>query len=113
MNKFSNMLKIPPTFDLYREMVNKIATKLKTIESSSDVPMFGAYERKLEDLMIVENPTEFKVKPIKIESSYPIKSINDLTDSDEKFVLHLNVLKINPQSVYDSVLLLCSNCRMR
>ncbi len=112
MNKFSNILKIPASFDLYKEMVNKIALKLKSIEPSSDVPMFGTSERRLEDLMVVDTPTNYLIKSQE-ESMYPAKTLNELTESDDKFVLHLNVLHINPQTVYEFVSILCSHCKMR
>lgn len=113
MNKFSNILKIPPTFDLYKEMVNKIALKLKSYEPSLDVPMFGTSERKIEDVMVVDHPQNFAIAAIYDQTNFSIKSLNEISDYDEKFVLHLNVLHISPQTVYDSALLLCSNCHMR
>jgi hypothetical protein len=113
MNKFSNILKIPASFDLYKEMANKIALKIKSIDPSSDVPMFGVSERRLEDVMILESTTNFAVEAIYDQSKYSVKTLNELTDSDQIFVLHLNVLQINPQTIYEYVCLLCSSCNMR
>jgi hypothetical protein len=113
MNKFSNILKIPASFDLYKEMANKIALKIKSIDPSSDVPMFGATERRLEDLMFVESATNFGVEAIYDHSKFSVKTLNELSDTDDIFVLHLNVLQVNPSTIYEYVCLLCSNCNMR
>jgi hypothetical protein len=113
MNKFSNILKIPPFTDLYKEMVNKIAQKLKTADPSSDAPMFAPSERKFDDLMMVDTPSHFGISAQYDESKYRVKSINEISDSDEKFVLHVNVMQIFPQPVYEYVSVICQKCQMR
>ncbi len=112
MNKFSNILKIPASFDLYKEMVNKIALKLKSFEPYSDVPMFATTDRRLEDLAIINSPSNFGIKALYDSSKFTVKSLNELDDS-EKFVMHLNVVQFNSPTIYEFVSLLCSNCKMR
>lgn len=114
MNKFSNILKVPPFTDLYKEFMNKIANKMKTIEPTSDVPSFSI-DKKPEDVImsVMDTPEYFGVSALYEEGEYSIKRINDLTEKDEKFVLHLNVMEIFPQTVYDIVSIVCQTCVSR
>ena len=115
MNKFSNILKIPPFTDLYKEMVNKIALKLKNTDPTAEpAPMFvSTAERKFDDLMMVETPSHFGISAQYDETKYRVKSVNEISDSDEKFVLHLNVMQILPQPIYEYVSIMCQKCQMR
>ena len=113
MNKFSNILKIPPFTELYKEMVNRIALRTKNFEPCSDVPMFTAPEKKLDDMMLVDTPTNFGISAQYEEGRYPIKSINELEVNDEKFVLHLNVVSVFPQTIFEFVSVMCEKCQMR
>jgi hypothetical protein len=113
MNKFSNVLKIPTFSDLYKEMINKIAQKSKTVDPNLDVPMFStSLDKKFEDLMMIDNPTTFGITALYEPNAYKIKSINELNERDEKFVLQLNVMAIFPQPLYDLTSLMCKKCQM-
>ena len=112
MNRFSNILKIPTFSHLYKDMINKIALKAKTYDPNSDVPMFNAEEKKFDELMMVEMPTNWGITAKYDEGSYVFKSLNELTDSSGTFVLHLNVLSVYPQTIYDVVSVMCLKCQM-
>ena len=114
MNKFSNILKIPPFTDLYKEMVNKIAMKLKSSDLSADAPRFvSTGERKFDDVMMVDTPTNFGIVALYDDTKYKIKSINEISDKDDKFILNVNVMQIYPQVIFDFVSVLCLKCQMR
>lgn len=113
MNKFSNILKIPSFSDYNKDMLNKIANKIKILDPSSDVPMFSTSDKKLDDMMLVDIPTNFGISAQYDEGKFEVKCINELGLNDEKFVLHLNVVSIFPQTIFEYVSVMCENCQMR
>ncbi len=112
MNKFSNILKVPYFSDYYKELINKISQKMRSIDPSSEAPSF-ATEKKLDNMMIIDSPSHFSVNPILEDGRYQVKTITELNEKDEKFILNLNILEIYPQPIYEFVALMCQKCQMR
>lgn len=114
MNKFSNILKIPTFSSLYKEMINKIAQKSKALDPSLDIPLFSTTEeKKFDELMMVEMPTNWGVTAKYEENKYKYKALNEISDTEEDtFVLHLNVVSVYPQTIYDCVSVMCWKCQM-
>lgn len=110
MNKFSNLLKIPTFSDYYKEFINRLAKEIKVIDTKADAPVF---EKKVEDVdaMIVDTHINWGVTALYDESKYKLKSINELTESDETFVLHVNIMSIFPENIADYVLIMCNKCQ--
>lgn len=113
MQKFSNLLKIPNFFDLYKETMNKIAQKSKFLETNSELPpIYETKEKKFDNLMMIETPTNFGISAIYEEGKYPLRCFSDLDEKDEKFVMYLNVVKIFPNASEELVSILCKKCYM-
>lgn len=112
MNKFSNILKVPYFSDYYKDLINKISLKMRNIDPSSEAPAFTT-EKKLDNMMIIDMPNHFAVQPIIEEGRFQVKSITELTEKDEKFLLNLNILEIYPQPIYEFVAIMCQKCQMR
>ena len=114
MYRSSNILKIPPSTGLYKYMINKIAVKLKNNNPNAIVPMFvSTGERKFYDLMMANAPTNFRIVTLYDDTKYKIKSINEITEQDDKFILNVNVFQIYPQVMFNFVSVLCLKCLMR
>ena len=114
MNKFSNILKIPHFTDYYKEFINKIALKMKNLDPSADVPIFG--KDRIEDnaIMDIENQQTTQVSFIPSnKEAYPLRLLNDIKDIDGRIVLRLNVLEVYPTTIYELVSILCTNCEKR
>lgn len=110
MNKYSNIIKIPPFMDFYKEFMNRLALKIKALEPSIEVP---TYEKKDDVMMsVVESPSFFAVNCMN-GANYPLKKLNELTDQDDRFLLEVNVLGIYPEKVEDYVLIFCGKCQNR
>jgi hypothetical protein len=112
MNKFSNILKVPYFSDYYRDLLNKISQKMRQIDPTSEAPAFSS-EKKLDNMMIIDTPSQFAVQPIVEDGRYQFKTITELTPSDGKFILNLNILEIYPQPIYEFVAILCQKCQLR
>jgi len=112
MNKFSNILKVPYFSDYYKDLINKISQKMRIIDPTCDAPTFTT-ERKLDNLMIVDSPSHFAVNPIIEDGRHPIKTISELNEKDEKFIINLNILEIYPQPIYEFVVVMCQKCQLR
>lgn len=111
MNKFSNILKIPPMMEMYRVFMNKIALKMKNIDPTIDTPLFSTNSR-VEDIKLVDVPKNWGVIPLNA-GEYEDKRFDELTPEDKKFKLEVNVLEIFPKPVYNFVSILCLNCSNR
>jgi hypothetical protein len=112
MNKHSNILKIPVFSDLYKDFMNKIAQKMNNFDKKADVPIYNT-DRKLDDTMmnIVEAPSSFLVSPILPDGhTYQTKTLLELTDKDERFLMKLSILDISPNVTYDFVQVFCPKC---
>jgi len=111
MNKFSNILKVPYFSDYYKDLINKISQKMRSIDPTSEVPAFT--EKKLDNLMIIDMPNHFAVQPVVEDGRYQVKTITELTERDENFILNLNILEVYPQPIYEFVAVMCQKCQMR
>jgi hypothetical protein len=98
MNKFSNILKIPQFFDYYKEFMNSIALKMKSIDPNLDVPMFNATERKTEEVRLVDIPKLWGVTALGV-SDVDVKRFDEVTPEDATFVLEVNIMEIYEASL--------------
>jgi hypothetical protein len=111
MNKFSNILKLPPFFDYYQEFMNRIALKMKTLDPNLDVPMFNV-ERKPEEIKLADIPKTFSISAINA-ADFEIKRFDEVAANDTKFILEVNIIEIFPKPIYNFVNILCQNCQNR
>jgi hypothetical protein len=109
MNKHSNILKIPPFTDYYKDFVNRISNKMKAIEPSSDVPLFNPPRDDVE----MDVDQVFGVIALNEHSDFQVKRIHELRKEDTRFILEVNILEFFPERLYDFVSVLCQKCLRR
>jgi hypothetical protein len=109
MNKHSNILKIPPFMDYYKDFINRITNKMKSIEPSVEIPMFNQPKDDME--MDVEQV--FGLVALNEDNMYEVKRIHELRKEDTRFILEVNILEFFPDKFYDFVAVLCQKCFKR
>ena len=115
MNKFSNVLRIPTFADLYKEFINRLAMRLKALDSSEDTPMFDCEKSKEDVMMRFTDENQFfgvKFQP-SADVKYPKRTIEEIKKEDEYFILDLNILEFIPEHIYNFVSSFCQLCKQR
>lgn len=109
MNKHSNILKISPFFDYFKDFLYRI----KRSKDYSDAPFFN--ERNGENMLssILDIPNEFVIETLCKEGQYQKRGIKEIDYNEDCFIIDLNVLDIFPKNVDDMVLVYCSSCLER
>jgi hypothetical protein len=100
MNKNSNILKVPEYTDYYRDFMNRISMKMKAIEPTADVPMYDTIQGAKDNAVQCVAPEEI-----------PNRKINNI--SENKFIIDVNILSIQPQETSECILSYCEKCHMR
>jgi hypothetical protein len=100
MNKYSNILKVPEYTDYYRDFMNRISMKMKAIEPTADVPMYETTSDAKDSLIQCVAAEEI-----------PTKKLKDI--GDNKFILDVNIISIQPQEATECVLGYCNKCQER
>ena len=111
MNKYSNILKIPPYTDYFKDFINRISFKMKAIEPNVEVPVFQNEIRKEDIEMNVD--MVFGIIAMNEDNLYPVKRIHDITNEDNRFIIEVNILEFFPDKIYDYVSILCQRCYFR
>jgi hypothetical protein len=90
MNKFSNILKLPPFSNHSLELLKNIYNKVKYIDPTKNIiESYNQYKKEMKIILqYVSNNQEF-----------PEKSINEITKNDNYVVLTLNVLDYLPNNL--------------
>lgn len=87
MNKFSNILKLPPFSNHSLELLKNIYNKVKYIDPTKNI--IESYNHYKKDMKVI-------LQYISTEHLYPEKSINEITKNDDYVILTLNVLDYLP-----------------
>jgi hypothetical protein len=110
MNKHSNILKIPQFTDYYKDFINRITNKMKTIEPSSDIPSFANPPRDDTEMQVDQ---VFGLIALNEDNHYEVKRIHELSKDDNKFIVEVNILQFFPEKLYDFTSVLCQKCFKR
>lgn len=112
MNKFSNILKVSPSTDLYMDFMNTLATHINGVDLKANLPLFTR-EFNTNDFNLNENRLGGLNKNIIIEpilnnnQKYPSKSVEEVVKEDTHVILTLNILDVLPRNVIDFTSALC------
>lgn len=120
MNTFSNILKIPQFSDYYKQFMNRLVLRLRELQPNVNVPLFplssdlkgtkdgDGIGKGIEKL---KEKKHYIIRPIVKEGQYDLKQYTDIVPTDKRFLLEVNVIEIYPKPVYNSVNVLCQNCK--
>lgn len=90
MNKFSNILKLPPFSNHSLELLKNIYNKAKMIEPKRNlIESYNDYKKDMK--FILEN--------ISTNEQYPQKIISEITNNDSYVILTLNVIDYKPTNL--------------
>lgn len=93
LNKFSNILIISPSSQLYEAFTHKLVAKLKLFDNSIDIPKLPTVHEE------VLNPFSEKETLISfLDQNNIYRKIKDIKFDDKRFRIHASVLSFNPQS---------------
>lgn len=89
MNKFSNILKLPPFSNHSLELLKNIYNKAKTLEPKRNlIESYNDYKKDIR--VVLEN-----IAP----GDYPLKAINEITNTDTYVNMTLNVVDFKPSNL--------------
>ena len=113
MNTFSNILKIPQFSSYYKSFMNRLATKIKQIDPSADVPMYNLTKeiKTVASMSIDEMKSKTLLAKAKTNNEFETKRFDEITSEDNLFILNVNIMEIYPKPVYNFVNVLCQNCQ--
>lgn len=115
MNKYSNILKLSASSDLYMEFMNTLTYNINRLDSTINLPSYPR-QHNTSDLLINENNININLnhkKNIIIEPVLSItmnateKLVSEVTKDDKFVVLTLNILDILPRNISNFSSALC------
>jgi hypothetical protein len=104
MNKFSNILKLPPFSNHSLELLKNIYNKVKLIDPTKNI--IESYNHYKKDMRLI-------MQNISNNSDFPEKSVKDINENDTQVILTLNVLDFIPKDLTEFSQLYCSTCKER
>jgi len=112
MNKFSNILKVSPSTDLYMEFMNNLVHQINQIDNNANLPTyqrsFNTNDFKLGDFKTSNLRKNIIIEPIlNNDKKFPSKSVDEVVKEDTHVILTLNILDILPRNIIDITSALC------
>jgi hypothetical protein len=90
MNKFSNILKLPPYSNHSLDLLKNIYNKVKFIDPTKNI--IESYNQYKKDIKVI-------LQYVSNNQEYPEKSIDQINKNDDIVVLTLNVLDYMPNDL--------------
>lgn len=115
MNKYSNILKLSASSDLYMEFMNTLTYNINRLDSTINLPSY-LRQHNTSDLLINDNNININLNHKKNIIIQPVMSItmnpqeklvSEVTKDDKFVVLTLNILDILPRNISNFSSALC------
>lgn len=107
MNKYSNILIVPTHFDYYKTFMAKLVS---TYDPDNKIPLYGVNNK---ENLLFEEKYPYIIKTTENTKDYQTRTIKTIAKTDNKFLISLNVVSLNPSSADSLILALCRNCKIR
>lgn len=94
--------------------MNRLVVKLKEIQPNVNAPLFSFSKDPIETTEEIKKQQKKKhliLRPIVKHGEYDLKQYNEVTSQDKRFLLEVNVMNIYSKPIYNSVNVLCLNCK--
>jgi hypothetical protein len=110
MQKHSNILKMAPYFDYYKQLMERIT---KTLDNNTEPIIIRNIEKENDDVImkVSEVPSEFGIETVINEKNFKKLKVHELNGNEKKFIIDVNIVDIYPKNIENFVMLLCKNCQ--
>ena len=102
MNKFSNILKLPPFSNHSLGLLKNIYNKMKLIDPTKNL---------IESYSDYKNEVKLILQTISNNTDYPEKALSEISKNDKYVILTLNVLDYIPTDLNNFSQLYCNSCK--